>query len=55
MTAYMWQAMTAEDLRCHGVGRRTFRLEEEWTSDTVSRDFINASHGQTLRSEDAMR
>lgn len=44
MTAYMWQAMTAEDFRAKGLGRRTFRLEEEWTTDTVSRDFINARH-----------
>lgn len=46
MTAYMWQAMTAEDMRAKGLGRRTFRLEEEWTTDTVSRDFINARHSE---------
>lgn len=44
MTAYMWQAMTAEDFRVKGLGRRTFRLEEEWTLDTLSREFINARH-----------
>ncbi|KAJ4991179.1 hypothetical protein SVAN01_03307 [Stagonosporopsis vannaccii] len=44
MTAYMWQAMTAEDFRAKGLGRRTFRLEEEWTADTVSRHFVNARH-----------
>ena len=43
MTAYMWQALTAEDLRLKGLGRRAFRLEEEWTADTVSREFINAA------------
>lgn len=42
MTAYMWQAMTAEDFRVKGLGRRTFRLEEEWIVDTVSRGFANA-------------
>lgn len=31
MTAYMWQALTAEDLRVKGLDRRSFRLEEEWT------------------------
>ncbi|KAJ4314114.1 hypothetical protein N0V94_006628 [Neodidymelliopsis sp. IMI 364377] len=46
MTAYMWQAMTAEEMRLKNLGRRTFRLEEEWTTDTVSRDFINARHSK---------
>lgn len=57
MTAYMWQAMTAEDMRAKGLGRRTFRLEEEWTTDTVSRDFINARHSEhhACDSEDAIR
>lgn len=44
MTAYMWQAMTAEDFRVKGLGRRTFRLEEEWTTDTISREFVNTRH-----------
>ncbi|RDW93963.1 uncharacterized protein DSM5745_01285 [Aspergillus mulundensis] len=34
MAAYMWQALTAEDLRGKGLGRRAFRLEEEWGRDT---------------------
>ncbi|XP_014557357.1 hypothetical protein COCVIDRAFT_15360 [Bipolaris victoriae FI3] len=55
MTAYMWQAMTAEDLRQKGIGRRSFRLEEEWTADTVSREFTNARIGQTLAQDDAIR
>ena len=55
MTAYMWQAMTAEDMRTKGLGRRTFRLEEEWTIDTVSRDFINARHTDLRHFEDAVR
>ncbi|EJD32777.1 hypothetical protein AURDEDRAFT_77464 [Auricularia subglabra TFB-10046 SS5] len=43
MAAYMWQALTAEDLRSKGLGRRSFRLEEEWAVDTVSRDFAQAA------------
>jgi hypothetical protein len=55
MTAYMWQAMTAEDLRAKGLGRRAFRLEEEWAADTVSRDFLNAAYNESLEREGAMR
>lgn len=43
MTAYMWQALTAEDMRAKGLGRRSFRLEEEWTTETLSREFLQAS------------
>ena len=28
-TAYMWQALTAEDMRLKGLGRQSFRLDEE--------------------------
>lgn len=45
MTAYMWQALTAEDMRSKGLGRRSFRLEEEWTTDTFSSAFVNSSMG----------
>ncbi|KAF2469163.1 metallopeptidase [Lindgomyces ingoldianus] len=55
MTAYMWQAMTAEDLRLKGLGRRTFRLDEEWAADTVSREFLNARYDDSLNNEGAMR
>ncbi|EMD88431.1 hypothetical protein COCC4DRAFT_205340 [Bipolaris maydis ATCC 48331] len=55
MTAYMWQAMTAEDMRKQGIGRRSFRLEEEWIVDTVSREFTNARISQTLAQDDAVR
>jgi hypothetical protein len=55
MTAYMWQAMTAEDLRSKGLGRRTFRLDEEWGTDTLSRDFINARLDESLDREGAVR
>lgn len=37
-TALMWQALTAEDLRAAGLGRRSFRLEEEWGVGTLTRD-----------------
>jgi hypothetical protein len=53
MTAYMWQAMTAEDMRLKGLGRRSFRLDEEWTVDTTSREFLNARFSTSL--EGAMR
>ncbi|KAL0265009.1 hypothetical protein SLS55_000965 [Diplodia seriata] len=43
MAAYMWQAMTAEDLRSKGLGRRSFRLEEEWGADTVSSAFLSSA------------
>ena len=55
MAAYMWQAMTAEDLRLQGAGRRSFRLDEEWTADTISRDFLNAQVDGALDGEGAMR
>ncbi|KAF2186772.1 hypothetical protein K469DRAFT_726230 [Zopfia rhizophila CBS 207.26] len=55
MTAYMWQAMIAEDLRSKGLGRRSFRLDEEWAVDTVSRDFLNARYDDSLESEGTMR
>ena len=35
-TAYMWQALTAEDMRLKGLGRCSFRLDEEWSVDTTS-------------------
>ncbi|KAL4786810.1 putative peptidase family-domain-containing protein [Aspergillus varians] len=35
MAAYMWQAVTAEGFREKGLGRRTFRLDEEWGSNTA--------------------
>lgn len=41
MTAYMWQAVMAEDMRMKGLGRRSFRLEEEWAPDTTSASFFS--------------
>ncbi|KAH6639260.1 putative peptidase family-domain-containing protein [Boeremia exigua] len=53
MTAYMWQAVTAEDFRAKGLGRRTFRLEEEWTADTVSRNFATTRQTENRACESA--
>ena len=53
MTAYMWQALTAEDMRSKGLGRRSFRIEEEWTTETLSREFQQMSYedsGNHMRS-----
>ncbi|OCK76071.1 hypothetical protein K432DRAFT_385710 [Lepidopterella palustris CBS 459.81] len=55
MTAYMWQALTAEDLRAKGLGRRSFRFDEEWAVDTLSREFLQARFDNSLETENAMR
>lgn len=55
MSAYMWQALTAEDMRMKGLGRRSFRLEEEWTADTTSSSFLSSLHGAALEESGAMR
>ncbi|UQC90097.1 metallopeptidase [Colletotrichum lupini] len=55
MSAYMWQALTAEDMRLKGLGRRSFRLEEEWAADTTSREFLNGLHEAALFDSGAMR
>ncbi|GAB1315528.1 hypothetical protein MFIFM68171_05738 [Madurella fahalii] len=47
MAAYMWQALTAEDMRAKGLGLRSFRLEEEWSVDTLSSGSL---HSQTMGS-----
>ncbi|KAI0479379.1 putative peptidase family-domain-containing protein [Xylariaceae sp. FL0804] len=36
MAAYIWQAATAEAVRKEGLGRRAFRLDEEWGVDTTT-------------------
>ncbi|KAK1826800.1 metallopeptidase [Podospora conica] len=44
LTAYMWQALTAEEFRSQGLGRRSFRLEEEYgLPDTLSSTFSPAA------------
>jgi hypothetical protein len=45
MAAYMWQALTAEDLRLKGLGRRSFRLDEEWGPDTTTREALLQGDG----------
>ncbi|KAF9881425.1 hypothetical protein CkaCkLH20_00571 [Colletotrichum karsti] len=55
MSAYMWQALTAEDMRMKGLGRRAFRLEEEWTADTTSSKFIASAHEKAKEATGAMR
>ncbi|MCJ1308725.1 hypothetical protein MMC25_002379 [Agyrium rufum] len=42
MTALMMQALLAEDMRAEGLGRRSFRLEEEWVRDTLTRDALRS-------------
>lgn len=37
MAAYLWQSFTAEQMRRHKLGRRTFRFDEEWTAGTSNR------------------
>ncbi|KAI0409366.1 metallopeptidase [Xylaria palmicola] len=46
--AYLWQSFTAEQMEKNGLGRRTFRFDEEWTDGTSHpRDFRE----HTMRSE----
>lgn len=35
LTAYMWQALTAADSHSKDLGRRSFRLDEEWGANTT--------------------
>jgi hypothetical protein len=34
MAAYLWQAYTAEQMSRNKLGRRTFRMDEEWVTGT---------------------
>ncbi|KAJ8115535.1 hypothetical protein ONZ43_g4647 [Nemania bipapillata] len=46
--AYLWQSFTAEQMEKNGLGRRTFRFDEEWTNGTSHpRDFYD----HAMRSE----
>ena len=48
MAAYLWQAFTAEQMYRNKLGRRVFRMEEEWVTGTSNfRDREN----RTMRSE----
>ncbi|KAK4182430.1 putative peptidase family-domain-containing protein [Podospora australis] len=42
-TAYMWQALTAEDMRGLGLGRRSFRLEEVWSTNSLTKESLNST------------
>lgn len=37
MAGYLWQAFMGEQMSRNGMGKRTFRLDEEWASDSLSR------------------
>lgn len=48
MAGYLWQAFTAENMARNNLGRRVFRMEEEWVTGTSNyRDRQN----KTMRSE----
>lgn len=47
VAAYMWQALTAHEMWSNGLKHRSFRLEEEWAPDTLSRSFINETTPQS--------
>lgn len=55
MTAYMWQAMIAEDMRLKGLGRRSFRLDESWDVDTTSARFLHAVRQEDVWDSGASR
>ncbi|KAK4173667.1 putative peptidase family-domain-containing protein [Triangularia setosa] len=43
VTALMWQALIAEDMRRKGLDRRSFRLDEQWGVDTLTRELVQTS------------
>ncbi|EPS37207.1 hypothetical protein H072_9132 [Dactylellina haptotyla CBS 200.50] len=54
MAAYLWQAYTAEEMAKNKFGRRTFRFEETWATESIShRDKMprNVPNVHILRSE----
>ncbi|KAK0736670.1 putative peptidase family-domain-containing protein [Apiosordaria backusii] len=46
VAAYMWQAVAADNLYWEGLGRRSFRIEEEYAPDTLSRHAQQHSFGK---------
>ncbi|KAK8044394.1 metallopeptidase [Apiospora rasikravindrae] len=48
MTAYMWQALLAEEFRSLKLRRRTFRLEEQWETDTTTFSHLQCDSGETI-------
>lgn len=55
MTAYLWTALTAEDMRQKGLGRRSFRLDEEWIPDTTSFSFLGNHNNSRSSPSGSMR
>ncbi|KAK8131145.1 hypothetical protein PG984_007583 [Apiospora sp. TS-2023a] len=48
MTAYMWQALLAEEFRSMNLGRRSFRLDEQWDTDTITTAHLQCDAGETI-------
>jgi hypothetical protein len=48
MAAYLWQAFTAEQMYRNKLGRRVFRMEEEWVTGTSN---LRDQENNTMRSE----
>ena len=48
MSAYMWQALSAEDFRQKGLGRRSFRLDEEWTPNSTMQATHQSAAGMDI-------
>ncbi|KAK4199482.1 putative peptidase family-domain-containing protein [Triangularia verruculosa] len=46
VAAYMWQALAADNLYWEGLPRRSFRIEEEFGPDTLSRQAQQNSFGK---------
>ncbi|KAF2814289.1 uncharacterized protein BDZ99DRAFT_380744 [Mytilinidion resinicola] len=48
MAAYLWQAFTGEQMYRNGLGRRCFRIEEQWQPGTLTYEDQNTG---TMRNE----
>lgn len=49
LAGYLWQSFCAEQLHRHGQGRRTFRMEEAWLPDTVTRSSLKQRQTAVVR------
>jgi hypothetical protein len=47
LAGYLWQAFTANEMYAQGLGHRTFRLDEAWLPDTLSK--IDSPRRNTAR------
>ncbi|KAK9479144.1 putative peptidase family-domain-containing protein [Lipomyces japonicus] len=57
MAGYLWQAFTGEQMQRNGMGRRCFRLHEEYQPDSVARNDTKSRHTayvHIIRSEKTM-